>query len=222
MKSLTSLAEQTNSKDGTAIRQRGKARVDKILKAAQSILITEGFANLSLRKIANKLGISNGNVTYYFPNKNALLRALIEDMLKGYDREFEEEAANFPDDSTGRFFAYIEYLIQDCKKADLRGFFYQIWSIATHNAVVAELRDQIYTHFLQQAQELVRPLNPALDELTLKNTALTLVAMIEGLHVVFGFNPDFLRQFEGFEETFRENAYLVAMNDTVPRRKRRA
>lgn len=215
MKLMTAIAEQSNSKDGTAIRQRGKVRVDKILKAAQSILITEGFANLSLRKIANKLGISNGNVTYYFPNKNVLLRALIEDMLKGYDREFEEEAVNFPDDPTGRFFAYIDYLVQDCKKADIRGFFYQIWSIATHNAVAAELRDQIYNHFLQQAQELVRPLNSDADELTLKNTALTLISMVEGLHVVFGLNPKFLQQFEGFEETFREKAYLVAVSRQI-------
>lgn len=210
MKSPSTLAQAGNTKDGTATRQRGKDRVDKILKAAQSILVTDGFEKLSLRNIASKLDISNGNVTYYFPNKNALLHAVIEDMLKGYDKALENKAVNFPDDPTGRFFAFIEHVIQDCKSANRRGFYYQIWSIATHNTVVAEMRDEIYTHFVRMTQELIRPINPTLDERALKNTALTLVSLAEGLHVIYGLNPDILAQFEGFEEEFRSKAYLVA------------
>lgn len=210
MKLPSTLVQADNNKDGTAVRQRGKDRVDKILKTAQAILVADGFEKLSLRNIASKLQISNGNVTYYFPNKNVLLQAVIEDMLSAYESMFESKAANFPADPKGRFLAYIELIIEDCKDASRRGFFYQIWSIATHNTVVAEMRDKIYSHFVRMSQEMIRPLNPAMGDRALKNAALTLVVLTEGLHVVFGLNRDFLNQFENFEEEFRTRAHLVA------------
>lgn len=200
------------SKTGTAIRQRGKSRVDDILKSGQSILISEGYANLTLRRIADQLGISNGNVTYYFPNKDALLRALIEDLLKTYDQEFAQEAQCFPDDPEGRFIAYINYLIEDCKQADLQGFFYQLWSLATHNEVARELREQVYEHFFSQVVALLKPLNPKLQDSVLNCNALTLMTLIEGLHVVFGFSEKFLQRFEHFEDAIRRQAQLIVAN----------
>lgn len=214
MKSFSTLERTGNTKNGTAVRQQGKDRVDKILKTAQTILITDGFEKLSLRNIASKLGISNGNVTYYFPNKDVLLHAIIEGKLREYDRAFESKAANFPDDPKGRFNAYIEYLIEDCKSASIRGFYYQIWSIASHNKAVAEMRDEIYSHFIEMSQELMRPLNPSMDDRTLNNAALTLIALVEGLHVIYGLKRDFLMQFEGIEEEFRSKAYLIATTAT--------
>jgi len=195
---------------GKASRQRGKERLDNILKAGQSILISEGYASLSLRRIADQLGISNGNVTYYFPNKDALLRALIEDMLATYDREFQNEAERFPDDPEGRFAAYIDYLIEDCRQADLRGFFYQLWSLATHNDVAAELREQVYEHFFKQARTLLEPLNPGRAVGALNGSALTLMTLIEGLHVMFGCSAEFLQRGDDFDASIRRHARLIA------------
>ena len=197
---------------GKATRQRGKERLDNILKAGQSILISEGHASLSLRRIADQLGISNGNVTYYFPNKDALLRALIEDMLITYDREFQEEAERFPDDPESRFRAYVDYLIADCKQADLRGFFYQLWSLATHNDVASELREKVYEHFMRQVLTVLEPLNPELEQGILRCNALTLMTLVEGLHIVYGCSETLLASVNGFDASIRRQAQLIATN----------
>lgn len=45
---------------------------ERILKAALEIVHTEGFASLSLRKIASRLGMTAPNIYYYFSNKDEL------------------------------------------------------------------------------------------------------------------------------------------------------
>ena len=67
--------EQTISgpRSGTAVRERGQARVAEIVKTAQSILVNEGLAAFTTRRVARELDISMGNLLYYFPNKADLI-----------------------------------------------------------------------------------------------------------------------------------------------------
>jgi AcrR family transcriptional regulator len=219
MRSALTDDRTTKAKSGTAVRQRGITRAENILEAAQKILINEGLAALSLRRIADSLDISNGNVTYYYPNKDALLRALIEDLLGRYANQFELESKEFPGDPEGRFLAYVDYLIDDCRNADVRSLFYQIWSIATHNEMVAGLRDHIYEHFLAQAETLVRHLNPGARKQIVRDTAMVIIAMIEGLHVVFGLNPATGFGSATMQKAFRNHLLSVARSasGTQPR-----
>jgi AcrR family transcriptional regulator len=197
------------SKVGTATRLRGQKQVKKILKEAQSILAREGYAGLTIRKVAKNLNISLGNLTYYFPNKNKLLQALIADLLYGYHEALLAERRRFPDDPHGRFLAYLEYLISDCKNADTRATFYQIWGLATHNDVVHELRDQIYSAFRADIIEILRPLKPKMNDDTLNNRAATFMALIEGLHVIFDLDRDLLQLSADFEAEIRNTVYQL-------------
>lgn len=54
----------------------------KILDCSRRLMITEGYADLSMRKIANEVGCSATSIYLYFDNKDALLHALIEE---GFD-----------------------------------------------------------------------------------------------------------------------------------------
>jgi AcrR family transcriptional regulator len=202
-------------KMGTAIRRRGKDQVEKILRAAQSLLINEGYAGLTIRKVARQLGISLGNLTYYFPNKDKLLQALIADLINEYHEALLAEQERFPDDPHGRFLAYLEYLISDCKNADTRATFYQIWGLATHNELVSELRDEIYSVFRADAIELLRPLNPTISDAAISSLAATLIALIEGLHVILDLNRETLDLPKDFEAEFRNSVYGLMTQQTV-------
>lgn len=62
---------------------RSRATVDTILEATTRVLVKQGFDSLSTNAVAAAAGVSIGSLYQYFPNKEALVSALI-------DRHMEE------------------------------------------------------------------------------------------------------------------------------------
>ena len=63
------------------LQNRSKATVDTILTATARILIKLGFDGLTTNAVAEAAGVSIGSLYQYFPNKEALVAALIESQL---------------------------------------------------------------------------------------------------------------------------------------------
>ena len=199
------------TKAGTATRRRGRNQAKKIVKAARSILIEEGYAGLTMRKVARRLDISLGNLTYYFAGKDDLLRAVIADLLAEYHEVALREQQRFPDNPHGRFLAYLEFLISDCLNPETRSLFFQIWGMAIHVEIVSQLRDEIYAVARADAVDVIAPLHPDASESEINSLASMFIAMIEGLHVVADLDRELLRLPPDFEQQFRNMAYkLVA------------
>ncbi|MBA3394333.1 MAG: TetR family transcriptional regulator [Deltaproteobacteria bacterium] len=57
---------------------RSKATVDTILGATARVLVKQGFDGLTTNSVAEAAGVSIGSLYQYFPNKEALVAALIE------------------------------------------------------------------------------------------------------------------------------------------------
>src|SRR2546423_1072407 len=60
----------------------GSIRREQIVQAAVSIIAEQGLQNLSLSEIENKAGMSRGQLTYYFPTKEAILLAVFDRVLR--------------------------------------------------------------------------------------------------------------------------------------------
>ncbi|QKV20480.1 TetR/AcrR family transcriptional regulator [Oricola thermophila] len=63
---------------------------EKILKAAAELAMCEGAAHLSLDAVAARAGVSKGGLLYNFPNKTALMRALVEQFIEEFRAEIED------------------------------------------------------------------------------------------------------------------------------------
>lgn len=63
---------------------------EKILNAAFECLSTRGYANVSMRNIAEEAGVALGQMTYYYKSKEALFLEVIDRMTLQYLREVEE------------------------------------------------------------------------------------------------------------------------------------
>ena len=68
---------------------------EKILIASKELFQEHGFGAPTLNSIAQKLGISRGNLTYYFKDKEALLEDLAEEMMAKYEANIGR-AMQFP------------------------------------------------------------------------------------------------------------------------------
>src|SRR4051794_31488511 len=61
---------------------RARATVDAIMQATAHILVKDGYDRLTTNKVAERAGISIGSLYQYFPSKEAVVNALVEDHLK--------------------------------------------------------------------------------------------------------------------------------------------
>ena len=70
--------DQASMKPRKSARQaRSAATVEVIVEAAARILETLGFAGFTTNAVAERAGVSVGSLYQYFPNKDAITRALI-------------------------------------------------------------------------------------------------------------------------------------------------
>src|SRR5580698_4111321 len=59
----------------------GKIRREQIVEAAVGVIAAEGLQNLSLSAIEKRIGMSRGQLTYYFPTKEDILLAVFDRLL---------------------------------------------------------------------------------------------------------------------------------------------
>ena len=62
----------------TPVQERSKQTIETILDAATQVLQVEGEERFTTNRVAEKSGFSIGTLYQYFPNKNAIVEALVE------------------------------------------------------------------------------------------------------------------------------------------------
>lgn len=65
---------------------------DKIIEAAIRLYNEKGLSNVTSRHIAAEINISHGNLEYHFPNKEALLLAIYQQMRQEVSGFYEDQA----------------------------------------------------------------------------------------------------------------------------------
>jgi AcrR family transcriptional regulator len=63
-----------------------RERKNEILKAALELYNKKGLDNVTTRDIAKKINISSGNLTYHFPTRNDIVKALMDRLLIEIDK----------------------------------------------------------------------------------------------------------------------------------------
>ncbi|MGN1388437.1 MAG: TetR/AcrR family transcriptional regulator [Bulleidia sp.] len=70
-------------------------RYQEILNTALDLFNRHGYENVTMRMISNALGISPGNLTYYFPKKIDILTALLKENRTAPEEEKAESLGDF-------------------------------------------------------------------------------------------------------------------------------
>jgi AcrR family transcriptional regulator len=83
------------------------ARREQILDAAEAIIAGHGIQELSLKKIEDLADMSRGQLTYYFPKKEAILLAVYDRTLRRMIRERMQ--SDGPKPLTGRAWECLQH-----------------------------------------------------------------------------------------------------------------
>ncbi|KGX94024.1 TetR family transcriptional regulator [Pontibacillus halophilus JSM 076056 = DSM 19796] len=154
---------------------------ERILETARELFVTEGYEQLSMRKLAKKLGYSHGSIYYHFQNKAELFFALVKEDFASLTKEVE------PFVSRGSlqdvFIAYMRF-----------GLTYR-----SHYEVMFLLQnDDVQNYMVDETNESYRVLAKAVQFHTTKTLSIQEIwSLYLSLH---GFVTHYLKRGQSYEE----------------------
>jgi AcrR family transcriptional regulator len=171
----------TRHRPGTAVLPKGRERIEAILDAATGILIDEGYAHLSTRKIAARAGVRPGHLQYYYPSKQDVVRGLLERYLERATCAFGERMAAAATTPEGRLDATLDGILNGQQSTATCRFFWELWALAARDPAVADAMQAFYRAYWRDLVAALLDAQPALGRPRAERRAALLVAMLEGL-----------------------------------------
>lgn len=118
-------------------RAKGRERRRQIVEAAKRRLLAAGVEGLVLRDIAEELGITHGNLQYYFGTKASLLEAIFDEEIVKYT-DTMKHALGATSTQQGRLAAFLDSSI-DLLAIDEVRLWHILFGIAHQNPDLAQV-----------------------------------------------------------------------------------
>lgn len=162
--------------------EKGLGRALDILHAARGLLAAEGYAGLSMRKVAAEVGMSLSNVQHYYGSKDALLEALLLYTMDLFQKNMDAiSAAMMGATRIERFLSTADMFLEEITDPVTHAIFFELWALASRNDFASRLMDKMLARERKAIFHLIRGLNPAIGDEQYMQRAILMVAQIEGL-----------------------------------------
>jgi AcrR family transcriptional regulator len=179
---------------------KGVETAQHILEETKNILSQDGFAAISIRKVAERCDISPGHVTYYFKTKEILFEELAKYIFERWTRHFY---ARLPPSVLGAeqtFIFSIEYMIAENKRPKTMTMLLEMWAMSTHSPAVSRMMDMFYSHMRTWIETLLQDLSPHHSRETRQRRAALITCQIEGLMLLLGPSRSTHPELHGLEQ----------------------
>ncbi len=167
------------------------AQRDKVLLAARKCFIRRGFHATGMAEISKACRMSVGNIYHYFPNKDAIVRA-IADETRSRILPVLRRLENHPNPVEG-IVEIILFAVRECCRASNARLWIEISAEAPRNRLIREL----YFRFDRDLRDVLKRLMRRAIEagqisrrLDLEAISLWLVSMLDGALARGSLEPD--------------------------------
>ncbi|PQJ25337.1 hypothetical protein BSZ31_10510 [Limnobacter sp. SAORIC-690] len=165
-----------------ATTDKGHIRSQEILRTAQTILASEGYAGLSMRGVATQLGISLSTVQHYYTNKEALVEALLIYVMDNYQAAVAQVMNAMSDKSQlERFKTIIDLILIEIRRPETFGVLAEIYALSNRLPFAARLVEAVYARERKEIFKLIYGLEPKISKAEYKLRAAMIVVQIHGL-----------------------------------------
>lgn len=169
--------------------RKGDAKRQQILDTAKQILLDGGPEALVLRDVAERLGITHGNLQYYFRTKQELIVAIFDRETAKYT-EGLHEAVTATTTRRGRLGAIIDAGLEEIRKPDT-----SLWrmaiSMSDHSPDMAALLRKENDLYQSAVAKELKVIAPELSAQRRRQIARIINALLDGLAIQFaGENPN--------------------------------
>lgn len=170
---------------------RGKAGHEQILRAAIDILIEEGFTGLTMRRIATRCGLKPGNLNYYFPTKEDLVRGLLDAIITSYEVEFQIIVSDTTASAAERLERLCNLVLEDILTKKTTRIFPELWARSNHDPFISDRMHELYVRARAPLEVMIAELNPNLTEQDRKDLSLFISASMESLTIFAGYQKPY-------------------------------
>ncbi|MBC7685129.1 MAG: TetR/AcrR family transcriptional regulator [Bdellovibrionales bacterium] len=162
--------------------EKGLGRALDILHAARLLLAAEGYAGLSMRRVAAEVGMSLSNVQHYYQSKDALLEALLLYTMDLFQKKMDSISAAMTSAAPiDRFLSTCDMFLEEITDPVTHAIFFELWALASRNEFASRLMDKMLARERKAIFNLICGLNPDIDDAEYMQRAILMVAQIEGL-----------------------------------------
>lgn len=158
-----------------------KSRREEILDITMKVLAFEGHASITMRSIADRVGIRLSTLQYHFANKQELLRCTIEHCIGSVITRMEEMATKSKLEPRKLLRKVLKLHLTTSCDLFVSKFFCAIWALAGHDKDVEKLLNEIYARDCKRYAGFIQLANPKLPKKTCELRAMLLLAQLEGL-----------------------------------------
>lgn len=162
--------------------EKGLGRAAGILLAARRLLAAEGYAGLSMRRVAQDAGMSLSNLQHYYGSKERLLEALLLSTMDEFQAKMDRIAvamAGRP--QVERFLTTVDMFLDEITDPTMHAIFFEIWALASRHPFASSLMGMMMGRERKAVYGLIHGLDPALGDAETMERAVLIVAQIQGL-----------------------------------------
>lgn len=179
---------------------KGHDTREGILHAALRILIDDGYRALSMRRIASECGLKLGNITYHFPTRDDLVRALLDAVIASYEIEFEEINERPHSSAEARLADICSLIIQDIRTPKTSRVFPELWALSNHDRFVSDRVQDLYVRARAPLVDIIAEIRPDLTEWQRQDLAVFISASMEGFTVLAGHEKPYESRLDAIQD----------------------
>lgn len=121
-----------------------QSQSEKILSAAYGCISTRGYANVTLRDIADEAGVALSQLHYYYKSKEGLFKEVVQSTIGKYLREVEHALKN-GDTLEERATSFIDYFRKMLRhNPELFRLLYDFTGLALWSSVFSDLLRDLF------------------------------------------------------------------------------
>jgi AcrR family transcriptional regulator len=159
--------------------RKGERRRREIIDTARQILLEEGWANLALRDVAVRLGMTHGNLQYYFPTKDDLLLAVFDEEVAKYTTGLHDAAAA-ASSRQARLEAIVDSALDEMLTPEVR-LWYVAHATASHSPEMREVLRRENERYREALAEELGEIASELSEQRRRHLAQLIQALLDGV-----------------------------------------
>lgn len=178
---------------------KGQEMRDHILRAALEILVDEGYRAMTMRRVATRCDMKLGNLTYYYPTREDLVRDLLESVIRAYESAFDFIAHDASLSPEQRLEWLCRLILDDIKTKKTTRVFPELWALANHDQFVSDRVHELYQRPRDVLDDIIGTVRPDLSTQHCNLLSLFISASMEGLTVFAGYEKPFVQDMSRLE-----------------------
>jgi len=167
-------------------------RREQIVRATVRCLARDGYARLTMKKVAREAGVSQGSLHYYFADKRAMLVATLTAVSRDLDRRVAAAQSRAPREPAARLRALVRTCLEVAvDRSEFWVVFLEFWGEMVHDRRLRAVNAEVYTRTRRLLGRLIadgvragrfRAVDP-------ERAAAVVLGLVDGVSLQLTFDP---------------------------------